>query len=131
MPAAHITASAPILLVKDIVQSAAYWRDKLGFTDQEMFGEPPYFSMVRRDSFTVMLAQVNAGTTIVPYWKIVEKMWNVYFWVDDADALYAEFQASGAIIDYTIYNTPWGVREFGVQDLDDHDIAFGQIMRRG
>ena len=129
MSIAKITASAPILLVKDIVKSAEYWRDKLGFTDQKLFGEPPYFGMVSRDKFTVMLAQVNAAHTIIPYWQIVEKMWNVYFWVDDADAIYAEFIKSGAIIDYTIYNTPWGVREFGVQDLDDHDIAFGQVIR--
>jgi uncharacterized glyoxalase superfamily protein PhnB len=30
----------------------------------------------------------------------------------------------GAPIDYTIYDTPWGFREFGVQDPDGHDIAF-------
>ena len=51
-----------------------------------------------------------------------------YFWVDDAEAIYAEFQNSGAIIDYTLYNA-LGHQEFGVQDLDDHDIAFGQIPR--
>jgi len=49
--------------------------------------------------------------------------------VDDVDALYAELQASGAIIDYTLYVTPWGTKEFGVQDLDGHDIAFGQILK--
>jgi uncharacterized glyoxalase superfamily protein PhnB len=129
MSKAKLTASAPILLVKDVVKSAAYFRDKLGFTDQEIYGEPPNFGIVRRDGLAVMLAQVKSGQQIVPYWKIVEKMWNIYFWVDDVETIYAEFQASGAIIDYTLYTAPWGVREFGVQDLDDHDIAFGQIVR--
>jgi hypothetical protein len=126
---AKITASAPILLVKDILQSAAYFRDKLGFTDQNLFGSPTNFAIIRRDGIAVMLAQLGEGQSVKPYWQVVDKMWNIYFWVDDADALYAEFGKSGAIIDYTIYNTPWGVREFGVQDLDDHDIAFGQIIR--
>ena len=129
MSKAKITASAPILLVKDIMKSAAYFRDKLGFTEQELYGEPTDFGMVSRNDFTVMLAQIGAGQTIVPYWKIVEKMWNIYFWVDDVEAIYAEYQSNGAIIDYTLYTTPWGTREFGVQDLDDHDIAFGQIIR--
>ncbi|MGZ4232723.1 MAG: VOC family protein [Solirubrobacteraceae bacterium] len=53
-------------------------------------------------------------------------MWNVYIRVDDADAIYAEVQARGAGIDYTIYDAPHGFREFGVQDPDGHDIAFGQ-----
>src|SRR5215217_2585834 len=126
---AKITASAPVLLVKDIVQSAAYFRDKLGFTEQNLYGEPTDFAIIRRDGFTVMLAQLGAGQADTPHWRVVEKMWDVYFWVDDAEAIYAEFQNSGAIIDYTLYTTPWGVREFGVQDLDDHDIAFGQVIR--
>lgn len=124
-----ITASAPVLLVKDVVKAAAYYRDKLGFTDAKLYGEPPNFAMVRRDGFTVMLAQLGEGLTSVPHWKVVDKMWNIYFWVDDVETIYAELQNSGAIIDYTLYSTPWGVREFGVQDLDDHDIAFGQIIR--
>jgi hypothetical protein len=76
-----------------------------------------------------MLAQAPADHTNKPHWQIVEKMWNIYFWVDDVDTIYAEFQKSGAIIDYTLYTTPYGVKEFGVQDLDDHDIAFGQVLR--
>ena len=34
--------------------------------------------------------------------------------------------ARGAIIDWTLYCAPWGGMEFGIQDLDDHDIAFAQ-----
>src|SRR5262245_30370802 len=112
MSPAKITSSAPILLVKDVLKSCAYWRDKLGFTDQGLYNEPPNFAMVKRDNFTVMLAQIDAGKTITPYWRIVEKMWNIYFWVDDAEAIYAEFLETGAIIDYTLYTTPWGTREF-------------------
>jgi len=128
MDNAKITASAPVLLVKDIMAASDYYRDKLGFASVELFGKPPHFCMASRDGFTVMLAQVGAGVTLVPHWKVVEKMWNIYFWVDDAEAIYAEMQQRGAIIDYTLYTTPWGTKEFGVQDLDDHDIAFGQIL---
>ena len=65
---------------------------------------------------------------IVPNWKIVDKTWNAYIRVDDADAIYAEVQELGAEIDYTIYDAPHGFREFGVQDPDGHDIAFGQPL---
>lgn len=125
---AKLTASAPVLLVKDLFKAAAYWRDKLGFTDQSIHGNPPNFAMVKRDGFTVMLALVDSAHSIVPNWQIVRQTWNIYFWVDDAAALYAEFQTSGAIIDYTLYDTPWGTKEFGIRDLEDHDLAFGQIL---
>jgi hypothetical protein len=48
--------------------------------------------------------------------------------VDDVESVYAEVQARGAGIDYTIYDAPSGFREFGVQDPDGYDIAFGQPL---
>lgn len=129
MTTAKLTGHAPVLLVQDMRKALEYWRDKMGFTDQTPYGEPPYFAIIRRDGLAVMLSQLGAGKSVTPHWQVVEKMWNVYFWVDDADALYAEFQKSGAIIDYTLYTTPWGTKEFGIQDLEDNDIGFGQILR--
>jgi uncharacterized glyoxalase superfamily protein PhnB len=128
MTTARLTSSAPVLLVKDAVQAAAHWREKLGFTDQEMYGHPPDFCMVRRDGLTVMLAQVGPGVEIRPHWTVVEKMWSAYFWVDDAEALYNELIERGATIDWTLGVKAYGVKEFGIQDIDGHDIAFGQIL---
>lgn len=126
---ARITASASVLLTRDLQAACDYYRDKLGFT-YELFNTPPSFAILRRDDHALMLAQAGHLAKLTPNWKIVDKTWNVYFWTDAADALYKEFQERGAIIDYTIYDTPWATREFGVQDLDDHDIAFGQILSK-
>ena len=52
--------------------------------------------------------------------------WNAFIRVDDVESIYAEVQERGAEIDYTLYDAPSGFREFGVQDPDGHDIAFGQ-----
>jgi uncharacterized glyoxalase superfamily protein PhnB len=125
---AKLTAHAPILLANDVVAASDHYRDKLGFDHVELFGEPPNFAMVRRDGLTVMLAQKGSGVTHKPNWQVAEKTSNIYFWVDDANALYAELKERGATIDFTIYNTPWGTREFGIQDVDDHDISFGQVL---
>ena len=124
--AGKIIGSAGVLLVKDVVAAADYYRDKLGFHYDRLWGEPPDFVILRRDGYSVMLSQVDDPAKVVPHWKVVHQMWNLYFWVDDVDAIYAEMQASGAIIDYTLGMKPYGVKEFGVQDLDGHDIAFGQ-----
>ncbi|MEJ2196223.1 MAG: VOC family protein [Ignavibacteriaceae bacterium] len=84
--------------------------------------------MVRRDGLTVMLSQAPKKAEITPHWRVVEKMWNVYFWVEDVEALYTEYQQNGANIDYKLGLKPYGVKEFGVQDPDGHDIAFGQLV---
>ena len=124
--AGKITASAGVLLVADVVKAANYYRDQLGFAYNRLWGDPPDFVILHRDQHFVMLSQVVDPASLVPHWKVVDKMWNLYFWVDDVDAIYAEMQERGAIIDYGLGMKDYGIREFGVQDLDGHDIAFGQ-----
>jgi hypothetical protein len=124
-----ITASSPVLLVSNVVASAKYFRESVGFDHQEFYGgEPPVFCLCARDGFHLMLAQVDDPLQIVPFWKIREKTCNAYFWVDDADALYEEMKLRGAVMDYGPCTQPYGIREFGIQDSDGHDISFGQLL---
>ncbi len=125
---ARIVGSAPVLLVADVVAAAEYYRDKLGFEIPRYWGEPPCFCMPQRDGHIVMLSQVEDPKHVVPHYKAVENMWNAYFWVDDAEAFHAEFVERGATIDYGLCVQPYGVKEFGVQDLDGYDIAFGEDL---
>jgi predicted enzyme related to lactoylglutathione lyase len=124
---ARLTGVSPVLLAADIERSVAYYRDRLGFAC-EVFGDPPDFVAATRDDATILLALCDEPTRIVPNWRIVDKVWNAYIRVDDVESIYAEVQERGAGIDYTIYNAPSGFREFGVQDPDGHDIAFGQRL---
>lgn len=126
---AHLLKTAPVILVRDLVASVEYWRERVGFDCDRMYNDPPTFAMPSRDGVTIMLAQTPMGVDPpLPNWRVADKTNQAYIWVDDANALYLELQQRGATIDYTIYDTPWGTREFGIQDLDDHDITFGQVL---
>jgi hypothetical protein len=61
------------------------------------------FAVAERDHAVSLLALAEESASLVPHWQIVDRMWNVYIRVDDADAIYAEVQERGAGIDYTIY----------------------------
>jgi hypothetical protein len=126
MSSPRLTSSAAVLLVRDVVAAATYYRDALGFTYDRFWGEPAKFVILRRDGMQLMLDQAPSGFEIVPNWRVDQNMWNLYFWVDDADKLLGEFTRRGAKIDYDIHDKPYDVREFGVQDLDGYDIGFGQ-----
>jgi hypothetical protein len=120
---------APVLLVRDIRASVAFWGERVGFVTDEIYGDPPNFAIPMRDGVTIMLAEAPLGAELpVANWRVLDKCNQVYVWVDDATELYEELQGRGAPIDFTIYDTPWGTREFGIQDLDEHDIAFGQLL---
>ena len=124
---AVLTGVSPVLLVADLQRSVDYFGNCLGF-ECHVFGDPPNFATAARDAAVILIALSDQPERLIPHWQIVDKMWNVYIRVDDVDAIYAELQKRGAVIDYTIYNAPHGFREFGVQDPDGHDIAFGQRL---
>ena len=126
---AKLTATAPVLLVKDVVAAANHYRDKMGFQYERFWGEPPSFVIVKRDGMHLMLKQAEEAKHVVPHWTVAKGIWNVYFWVDDVESLFKEFTARGATIDYGLCNQPYDCREFGTQDLDGHDIGFGQPIK--
>ena len=63
----QIQGVARVLLVRNVVASANYFRDKLGFSYDRLWGEPPGFCMVRRDGQTVMLSQAPADVKLIPH----------------------------------------------------------------
>jgi uncharacterized glyoxalase superfamily protein PhnB len=126
MTQARLLRTAPFLLVADVVKAAEYYRDKLGFSTK-LYHEPPDFCIASRDGQSVRLVKASHPERIVPNWKLMNSVSNVMFTVEQIDVLYAEFQMRGAHIDYTLYDTPWGTKEFGVQDVDEYDISFEQL----
>jgi predicted lactoylglutathione lyase len=50
---------APYFIVDDVVATANYYRDSLGFDYDRLWGEPPAFCMVRRNGVVVMLSQLE------------------------------------------------------------------------
>jgi hypothetical protein len=128
MPQSKLTASAPVLLVKRVVAAANHYRDCLGFRYHKLYGSPPSFVILGRDGMYLMLKQVGAADRVIPHWTVSDGLWNAYFWASDVAALHDELVRRGANIDYGLCDQPYGCREFGVRDIDDYSIGFGQIV---
>ena len=125
---------APYFLVKEVVAAANLYRDQLGFRYDRFWGEPPCFCMVRRAGVTIMLSELARGvdesrtpTRPNPNGRVSkdEDCWDAYLWVEDADALHAEFKAKGAKIVRDLCDQEYGCRDFEVMDLDGYRLCFG------
>src|SRR5205814_3617180 len=79
---------APYFIVDDVVATANYYRDKLGFGYERFWNDPPSFCMVRRSGVVIMLAQLEQPGVIRPNHSVDPEggAWDAYIWVDDADA---------------------------------------------
>jgi len=118
---------APYLIVDDIFQSAEFYRDKLGFQFNRIWGEPPQFAIVHRDGAYIMLKSVGSAGHVRPNHRVnPDACWDAYIWVKDADALYAELRSRGVKITREIENAPYGCRDFDVEDNSGYILGFGQ-----
>jgi len=102
----------PVLNVADLARSLAYYVDGLGFEKQWEYGEPPTFAAIRRDQVQIFLSQEDpkrlAGSLSI--------------FVQDVDALYADYRNSGAVILRPPTDFPWGVRGMDLEDPDGHRL---------
>lgn len=123
---------APYLIVDDIFKSAEFYRDKLGFIFDRIWGEPPQFVIVHRDGAYLMLKSIGSAGHVRPNHHVYEDAcWDAYIWVKDADALYEELRSRSVKITREIENTPYGCRDFDVQDNSGYILCFGQNLGTG
>lgn len=123
-------AIAPYFIVDDVVASADYYRDKLGFHYDRLWGEPPAFCMVKRNGIVIMLSQFEQTGVMNPNSRAnpEEGAWDAYIWIDDADALFQEYQSKGVKIARAICNQEYGCRDFDILDLNGYRLCFGQPL---
>jgi catechol 2,3-dioxygenase-like lactoylglutathione lyase family enzyme len=121
---------APYFHVADLVASANYYRDKLGFHYERLWNEPPSFAMVKRGGIIIMLSLNDDRGAIRPNRMVdpEEGAWDAYVWVDDADALHAEFRAKGVTIARAPCDREYGCRDFEIDDLNGYRLCFGHTL---
>ena|SRR5256885_1299841 len=109
---------APVLHVTDVVAAATFYRDVLGFTYD--FGDESY-AVVWRDNSAIHFVRDDANPTGV----------HLFQWVKDVDAYYREIVDRGAEVAIKPTDQPYGIREFGLSDINGIDIVFGQDIDHG
>ena len=121
-----LNSIAPQFVVPDVVRSAEYYRDMLGF---ELFGyflDPAVFAIVRRGGVEIHFGKSSTGETISN--EAVRKGMgtDAYIFVSDIVALFDELKATGANIIDGPTERPYGRTEIEVIDCDGHKLVFGE-----
>jgi hypothetical protein len=120
---------APNFIVKDVVESSAYYRDQLGFVHDGYSGDPPDFVIMQGLGSCIMLKSLTGVDSPCPNHKVHEDLgWDAYICVSDVGAIYQDLRLRGARIHREIENAPYGFRDFEVQDLDGYILCIGQYI---
>ena len=123
---AVIAAAEPQLFVADIKSSCDFFNGKLGFEIAFTYGEPPFYAQVMRDGVRLNLRCVEQPV-IDAELRNREELLSASLTVataEEIEALFLEFQASGATFFQTLKRQPWGARDFIVNDPDGNLLLF-------
>jgi len=123
---AVIAAAEPQLFVADIKSSCDFFNGKLGFKIAFTYGEPPFYAQVTRDGVRLNLRCVEQPV-IDAELRNREELLSASLTVataEEIEALFLEFQASGATFFQTLKRQPWGARDFIVNDPDGNLLLF-------
>jgi uncharacterized glyoxalase superfamily protein PhnB len=115
-PAYKVTGHATVLHVKDMKAALACYRDKLGFSVQFTWEDPPKYVCLRLGDAAIHLNayQPPAATSAV------------CIFCSGVDALHDELAGRGANITRAMTTHPYGMRDFIVTDPDGHQLIVGQ-----
>jgi uncharacterized glyoxalase superfamily protein PhnB len=113
----------PILLVRDVTKSAAWFRDKLGFQIDFLHGLPPFYGSVSRDGVCVHLRFVHEPF-FVQAAALEESVIVASIEVTNVQSLFDEFKARGVEFAQKLKKQAWGGTDFQVQDPDGNALSF-------
>ena len=124
----------PVFQVKNVQASVDFYRDKLGFRPRYQNGDA--MAIVERDGTDIILTRADdeswrtrANFLQRPVASGAESFLpgtgSCRIRVEGVDELYAAYKAQGLIhSNGTLRDQPWGVRDFGIGDLDGNALAF-------
>ncbi len=125
-PRPVLTSIAAQLFVADIKASCEFFTAKLGFVVDFMYGDPPFYGQVTRDSARLALRQIDEPVFAGDI-REREHLISAAITVATADEikqLFLSYHSEGVRFHQTLKKEPWGARTFIVLDLDGNLILF-------
>lgn len=113
----------PILFVRDVTASAAFFGDRLGFLVDFLHGAPPFYGAVSRDGTCLHLRLVHQ-----PFFAAAaareKSLILASIEVSNVQGLFEEFKAKGVEFAQPLAKQAWGGTDFHVRDPDGNVISF-------
>jgi catechol 2,3-dioxygenase-like lactoylglutathione lyase family enzyme len=122
---ATMIRAVPILFVRDVTASAAFYEGKLGFHIDFLHGEPPFYGSVSRDRACLHLRFVHQ-TNFAELAAREPALILATIQVADVKALFREYEARSVDFAQRLVAQSWGGLDFHVRDPDANVVSFVQ-----
>ncbi len=116
--------SHPVFPTPNIVKTAEYYADKLGFRRVDYLDANEKHICLYRDDVEFILTQSN-GQRVIPNRELYGYGGDAYVIVKDQQALQDEYEAKSVKIVQRLHKTDYHNQEFVIEDIDGRWIYFG------
>ncbi len=116
-------SAVPILFVRDVSASAAYFNQTLGFDIDFLYGDPPFYGSVSRGAACLHLRFVHRPN-FVDLAAQEDSLILATIEVSDVRRLFEDLKERGAEIAQAPIRQPWGGTDLHVRDPDGNVISF-------
>jgi GNAT superfamily N-acetyltransferase len=107
----------PVLAVKDVSETVAYWHQVLGFPQKWTWGDPPNHGGVSWQGGAFVQFSLN------PQLAVISEGNSVWFRVKQLEQLYALHMEKAKVVS-PLQNRPWGFAEYTVQEINGYYLTF-------
>ena len=111
-------------MVHDVIKTAEYYRDELGFTILGYFADPPVFAMVERDNVEIHFGKADDEN--IQRNEMVRKGLgtDAYIWVSDIDELFEELSSKNVEIIEGPVTRIYNCIEVVIKDCNGFQLVF-------
>jgi uncharacterized glyoxalase superfamily protein PhnB len=113
---------APQIVVEDVVATAEYYRDVLGFEINGFWADPPVYAIVSRGGVEIHFgkSEKNGSSNSV----VRSGSFDLYVWVDDIEGLHEELMSASANVVEGPVKRVYESTEVVVKDLNGYVLVF-------
>ena len=111
-------SAAAIFQVSNLNDSIRFYTEALGFEEEFIYGDPPFYAGVKMGSVIIHL---NAGEEH----ENRRGMGSIYVFCDEVDDYYRRIEEMKVEITAKLETWPYDMRDFQVKDIDGNLLCFG------
>lgn len=121
----HFYTLQPVLAVKDVQATAEYYRDRLGFRIDFLYGNPPFHGAVSQGEWSTEGVKIQLSASDASDSGELSAVSLYIFVGPNIDALFEQYEQAGVDIHRRVADYPWGMREFEIKDCNGYILRFG------
>jgi catechol 2,3-dioxygenase-like lactoylglutathione lyase family enzyme len=124
--APEIRTAIPVVFVSSVQDTAAFFRDQLGFSADFLHGDPPFYGGISRNGVSLHLRFVHEPV-VTQELREKELLLAALIAVKNVKGLFEEYKAKNVPFVGTLRREPWGGPAFTVRDPDGNWICFCEV----